>query len=110
MSSKLMKEFKQRINQVKVTERPKSYEVKGVDNNNRIVTVQVNPNNIVKVVTTNKIRPYEIVDQIKDLALTIGNISSKKINLSQVSDCCYDLLLTKQENVNGKMLSYFQTV
>jgi hypothetical protein len=99
MSSKIMKEFKQRMNQTKA-----------MDNNNRVVTVQINPNNVVKVITNNKIRPYEIVEQIKDLALTIGNISSKKINLSQVSDCCYDLLLTKQENVDGKMLSYFQTV
>lgn len=110
MASKLMKEFKQRMNQTKAIEKPKSYEVKGIDNNNRVVTVQINPNNVVKVITNNKIRPYEIVEQIKDLALTIGNISSKKINLSQVSDCCYDLLFTKQENNNGITQLYFQTV
>ena len=111
MSSQLMKQFKQRINQSKVVEKSNLYQVQNTENNNRIISVKVNSNNIVKVVTNNKIRPYEIVDQVKDL-VTINGLNSiqKRINLSQFTDCCYDLLFTKQEKNNNIIESYFCTV
>ena len=111
MSSQLMKQFTQRINQSKVVEKSNLYQVKNTENNNRIISVKVNSNNIVKVVTNNKIKPYEIVDQIKDLVTINGlNMIQKRINLSQFTDCYYDLLFTKQEKNNDITESYFCTV
>ena len=111
MSSQLMKQFKQRINQSRVVEKSNLYQVQNAENNNRIISVKVNSNNIVKVVTNNKIKPYEIVDQIKDLVTINGlNLIQKRINLSQFTDCYYDLLFTKQEKNNDSIESYFCTV
>ena len=108
MASKLTKQFKQRVNQIKKTE------TIAMENNitsPRMVTVQVNSNSIIKVVVSKGIRKSEVEEQIEDLVATGGiNPMQKKINLSQFTDCCFDLLFNKQERKDNILESYFCTI
>ena len=76
------------------------------------VSIEITPTNIIKVITSKGVNPYEVQDQVKDLIST-GGISpnQKKISLSQFTDCCFDLLFSKQEKNEDNILeTYFQTI
>lgn len=84
-------------------------------NNARTVSVAITPTNIINVIVSKGISPYDVIAQIKDLIYTGFNLTQKKINLSNFTDCCYDLLFSKQEikykDDNTQILeSYFCTV
>lgn len=77
----------------------------------KTVTVEVTPTNIIKVITSKGISPYEVEDQIKDLVYT-GGISpnQKKINLSQFTDCNFDLSFNRQEKKENVIETYLQAI
>ena len=80
------------------------------------VSVEITPTNIIKVITSRGISPYEVEDQIKDLIYTGGILpNQKKINLSQFCNCCFDLLFNRQvinkaEGREDILETYFSTI
>lgn len=108
MASKLTKQFKQRVNQIKTRE---SIAIENNIASPRVVTVQINSNNVIKVVVSKGIRKDEVAEQIQDLVATgCINPTQKRISLSQFTDCCYDLLFNRQEKKDNVLESYFCTV
>src|SRR5574344_29878 len=85
MASKLTKQFKQRVNQIKIRE---SIAIENNIASPRVVTVQINSNNVIKVVVSKGIRKDEVAEQIQDVVAT-GCITptQKRISLSQFTDC-----------------------
>lgn len=80
------------------------------------VSVEITPTNIIKVITSRGISPYEVEYQIKDLIYTGGiTANQKKINLSQFCNCCFDLLfnrqvINKEEGREDILETYFSAI
>ena len=75
------------------------------------VSIEITPTNIIKVITSKGISPYEVENQMKDLVYTGGILpNQKKINLSQFCNCCFDLLFNRQVISDGITETHFQTI
>ena len=80
------------------------------------VSIEITPTNIIKVITSKGVNPYEVEDQVKDLIHTGGIMpNQKKISLSQFTDCCFDLLfnrqvINKEEGREDVLETYFQII
>ena len=75
----------------------------------RTIVIALSPTSIANVLAHKGINVDEVRTQIKDLIYTNSTFrQGEKINLSQVCDCGFDLLFSKQEkNENNITESYF---
>lgn len=102
MKDKIQQEKKSRVSIPKITYNK---------DNTKTVTVEVTPTNIIKVITSKGISPYEVEDQIKDLVYTGGILpNQKKINLSQFTDCNFDLSFNRQEKKENVIETYLYAI
>lgn len=78
----------------------------------RTITIALSPTSIAKVLVRKGVNRNEVKAQIKELMYTNNTFrQAEKINLSQVCDCNFDLLFSKQEKNKDDILeTYFQTI
>jgi hypothetical protein len=98
MSSKLMKQFKNKCDGNKSVDNKKTYTT-----NDNIVVVPLR-DKIVKVQSKECIQPNEIIEQVKDLFL-LGETCKKgdRIEVSRYSNVCFDLICTGLEKNNDAL-------
>lgn len=101
MSSKAMKEFKNRINTTKETLNKR--DIKPVSRN--VVEAHVGSYNV-NIDTKGIINPKEVILQLQDvleLCKPISDHIGKKLELSRVVDSTFDLMVN---NINGNNISF----
>ena len=101
MSSKAMKEFKNRINNTKETLNKR--DIKPISRN--IVEAHINQYNV-NIDTKGIINPKEVILQLQDVLELCNPISDhigKKLELSRVVDSTFDLMVN---NINGNNVSF----
>ena len=78
----------------------------------RTIVIALSPTSIVKVLARTGINASEVRTQIKELIDTNSIFrQGEKIPLSQVCECNFDLLFSKQEKNEDNILeAYFQTI
>ena len=78
----------------------------------RTIVVALSPTSIANVLAHKGINADEVRSQIKDLIYTNSQFrQGEKINLSQICNCSFDLLFSKQiKNDDNIIETYFQTV
>ena len=101
MSSKAMKEFKNRINNTKETLNKR--DIKPISRN--IVEAHINQYNV-NIDTKGIINPKEVILQLQDVLELCNPISDhigKKLELSRVVDSTFDLMVN---NISGNNVSF----
>lgn len=101
MSSKAMKEFKNRINNTK--DKLENRNIKPVSRN--VVEAHVGSYNV-NIDTKGIINPKEVILQLQDVLELCSPISDhigKKLELSRVVDSTFDLMVN---NINGNNISF----
>lgn len=101
MSSKAMKEFKNRINNTK--DKLNNRDIKPVSRN--VIETHVGSYNV-NIDTKGIINPKEVISQLQDVLELCNPISDhigKKLELSRVVDSTFDLMVN---NINGNNVSF----